>query len=579
MSILENQIDVIISTVKQQSQDVIMNDQLSSSISNIVQEMKKKYEIYLQLNTEDEHKIVKEYIHELTKNPISVGKYLSIKNNLDQDAWISYYAKFMHDRLQNNKSLTRHGMFPQTILEEVIHTSLQDFAKRLLLQYIYFDVIPEFMESQEALSKGFVLEYFIWRNINDEKTKPAPPNLAISRENFFNYRSNRFDNAWSNEQLDTFIKTTILPKLLREYGIKININHMMYKTILAPFFKPGSGLGWNAHKVDLISQYVRSHSDWVGPGGAILPIFNLNKFQCNNDRKLPGIHKYIFRLKCAQQKVKKDLEEKLKNISKDKKHRFKWQNLCSANKISQLELEDLRELAIYESIPYAELMEKRELCSEFAKRFQNVIDGKKKIESKCINTTSITLTDLKDIPPEFFYAYNHNNKVYCDDIRDLVQHFETNGNTHPIDRSPIQQRFVDRIKHKYRFLQQTTNTMEDFNIITPQLPVSSILSSKATTFASKLNYPNDISLFINADKQLIQTFVAELVQEGILSRQEAVSMTVVNDLTSYKITLLELLLVKIKNDPQQIIILNSRTPLSSVAINITNIYNSIFKRN
>jgi hypothetical protein len=230
-------------------------------------------------------------------------------------------------------------------------------------------------------------------------------------------------------------------------------------------------------------------------------------------------------------------------------------------------------LAEDEGIPQHLFLTKGELCAELAQRFTNVIEGKKKIVPKCINTTSITLTDLEDIPPEFFYSYIHDNKIYCDDIRDLKTHFDTSGAHHPIDRSPVSQQLVNSVYKWYNNLQKSTISMKDVDEEQVYIPVNN-LSSKLASFTSLLNYPANIHLYSSSQRQTIDIFVNELVKENILYTSEKNNLERLTDLTSYKIALLDTLQLKIMNDPEYIIVGNNR--LSTIAINISNVWNEIF---
>jgi uncharacterized cysteine cluster protein YcgN (CxxCxxCC family) len=273
-------------------------------------------------------------------------------------------------------------------------------------------------------------------------------------------------------------------------------------------------------------------------------------------------------MKCRQkQKIKKSWGKLRESVQTGKKsERFKWQSLCKPRHFNDVfDMDELRDLALDEGIPQHLFLTKRELCYEFAKRFD---------EPKCINNTSITLTDIHDIPPEFFYSYTHNNKVYCDDIRDLQRHFNTNGEKHPIDRSPVSQDLVNQVNYWFHHLSNTTNSMKDFDSEPVELPASSILSSKAAAFASLLNYPNNIHHFITADSQTIKRFIEKLIEENLMSRVERAKISVINDITSYKSTLLDMLTLKIKNDPATILV--GDRILSTVAINISNVWNEIF---
>ena len=140
----------------------------------------------------------------------------------------------------------------------------------------------------------------------------------------------------------------------------------------------------------------------------------------------------------------------------------------------------------------------------------------------------------------------------------------------------MSQRLVRNVDIWYNKLLDTTVTMDDlFTEPEPVMSVSSILSSKATEFVSQLNYPNNVTYFINADLNKIKAFVNELVTEGIMFPAEKARLSIIADATQYKLLLIDILLLKFRNDPAQITLENGQV-LSSLAINTSNIYNNHF---
>jgi hypothetical protein len=455
----------------------------------------------------------------------------------------------------------------------------------LIKQYLYFGVVPAFLSDSERAAQGFSREYFLWTKSDNDVERPDL-RLAITAENFSSYRQNNID-GWDYFQLATFVRVNIIPEYFKLIEINMNQKHTFY----LEYFQFDK-----IRLRNVILAYLHNKQSLFEPS-----LMNtIKNMSCTDNsaifhfygviNNLPNVPRYAqiastllfslaIDLKCAQYRNVQRLLKKLKDsVIRPRKEtqRFKWQNLCSPSKLGSFHFDDLRELAALERIPQHMFLTKRELCAELATRFENVIAGKEKIQSKCINTTSIMLTDIEDIPPEFFYSYSHNNKLYCDDIRDLYKHFQTSGASHPIDRTPVKQRLVSQVNEWYTYLTTTTNTLEDL-FTAPQavLSQSSLLSSKAADFASKLNYPNSLETFINADNTMLSLFTEELIAENLLSRQEKSTLSVLQDVTQYKMTLMEMLLLKIRNDPQQITLPNG-SRLSTVAINLSNVYNNHF---
>jgi hypothetical protein len=461
-------------------------------------------------------------------------------------------------------------------LSDVIPDIHRSLNTKFITPFMYYGYVPDFLSKEQQEDLGLSQFYFLWQKEGDPNALKRPIGLEISNQNFHEYK------YWSNAQLNAYYFANILPDILKRCDINININNPIYKKELEmndPNFKilidevirEGEQILTDSE----IKNYVKDEIQNNGGGSSI-------------DRRTydylwhmtQKIISSLVEVKHIKDKIKNSLDTKLKNIVNkhdQSKNRFKWTNLCQPNKLSELEMDELEELAIQEKIPYYLMMTKRELCVEFAKRFENVINGKKKVEPKCINTTSILGTDIADIPPEFFFSYSSNNKIYCDDIRDLYKHFKMNGNKNPIDRTPIKQSVVNNINEWYNYLTNITVNMLDFDETEIILPIRSQLSSKFTTLASKLNYPNSGELFINANTVKLMLFIVELHKEGILSDSELRMLSGFTDINQRKLILIDTLLIKINNDPLRIEIPGQRDPLSAIAINTSNIYNEIFK--
>jgi hypothetical protein len=476
----------------------------------------------------------------------------------------------------------------------------------LLSSFLYFDTIPEYLTDEENKQKGFYFHYFMWRNKNDKIAHhDGDWSDTITPDNFFKRRINRIDMGWSYKSLQDFFIGNILPKLTSKVGLNINLQHPTY-------FQAFDTLSFKV-LATIVSHYM-TNPEFITQNDRMYEVVTgLKDKYINCNKSIGKLRKQIYDeflrlrvypyieaewvqdemvamrigesflitlvLMCLQTQVKASLNAKLKQIVNAKaitgNYRFKWQRLCTQLS-SNVDLEDLKELATLEGIPHYLFMTKNELCVELAKRFETLVDGKKRIEGQCINSTSITLTDIKDIPPEFFYAYSHNNKLYCDDIRDLMSHFDINGPTHPIDRTKISKKVVREVQMLHKALTQKVTTMDDFDQPKEIIPTQSLLSSKMTQLASKLNYPNDVSIFVSATKPSMELFVNKLVEQNIISPQDRISLRVLQNLEQYKLTLIELLLLKIKNDPHKIALPNSREPLSEIAINLSNVYNEVF---
>jgi hypothetical protein len=430
--------------------------------------------------------------------------------------------------------------------------------------FLYYGIAPSLLNEDELREKNFNLFYFMWQKEDDPNRLDIPRNLDISNENFHAYK------YWNNKQINAYYFANILPKLLKECGINIDVNIPEYKELLT---LPSYNFKF------VINDYIRDGNvDWIK--GYVKFI------QTSNEKDIPegyvnlSISYILAQLNATYKRANKisGYINKLKSVVFKK--RFKWSSICGMLE-KNVGLDTLRQLASYEIEPPIDnllMKTKRELCVELSKRFEKLITDKKEAIPKCINTTSILGTELEDIPPEFFFSYTHNKFVYCDDIRELHTQLQKNNNRHPIDRTKISDKNVERINEWYDYLIKVTNSMEDEEYDDNMLiSEKSQLTSKLTNLMSLLNYPNSQELFINADDSKLRKFISLLKDEQILSDNEIMNLSQYTNVNQYKMVLIDMLLLKIKNDPQQVRVEGRSDPLSSVAINLSNVYNEVFE--
>jgi hypothetical protein len=483
-------------------------------------------------------------------------------------------------RYISNKSSEKLG-FPIIITDDDVHQFTTVLSQFLYLGFSvgpnsdYFrnrgDTKLNLVQKNKLVNMGYRLDYFIWRKVGDDEAIRKPDrNISITDQNINMTRINNTQN-WTNKQYETYFNINIVRPISERIGIpNLKIDYSYYYNQLIFLFAKDNSILFNDKFIEIIKNGNIDEFDTIKE-------LYINNFHEIEDESV--LYKKLYFIKNFLESKKRYLEKKDKNWDKLKesisdKSRFKWQRLCRPKHFQKnFNIDELRMLAEDEGIPQHLFLTKGELCAELAQRFTNVIEGKKKIVPKCINTTSITLTDLEDIPPEFFYSYIHDNKIYCDDIRDLKTHFDTSGAHHPIDRSPVSQQLVNSVYKWYNNLQKSTISMKDVDEEQVYIPVNN-LSSKLASFTSLLNYPANIHLYSSSQRQTIDIFVNELVKENILYTSEKNNLERLTDLTSYKIALLDTLQLKIMNDPEYIIVGNNR--LSTIAINISNVWNEIF---
>jgi hypothetical protein len=457
-------------------------------------------------------------------------------------------------------------------------------AKTMIYNYIYYGFVPGFLSEQELRDKKMDTFYFIWQKEDDPNKLQRPIGLEITNENFSQWK------YWSEEQLKVFYFKNVILNSLKQVGLDINPELKAYKDLLS--FKGDKSVRCNYYK-KYINQYIN--------GNLILPPDQITKIkefkeeeityevrrQISNDFRDYILLLQLFTVKAKQNKIRENLNLKLhKLVNKDKFNRFKWQGLCSTKNLSELELEELQELGLIDAVPGFLTMTKRELCFEFAERFTKLIKSKNEMKNKCFNDTSIiTLEELKDIPPEFFFSYTQKDskgvsRTYCDDIRALNDHFnESNELRNPYTNVPLKESFVNRIKEWYKYLNRITNNMNDEGEII-EVSLGSQLSSKMTSLVSKFIqnpvYHNNGQFFVDSNENTYDIFINKLTQHHILSEQdscELLGLTQLN-LIQRKMMLVDKLISKIRNDTQQMTINGQQA--GAIALDIAEIYNNTF---
>lgn len=496
-----------------------------------------------------------------------------------------------------------------------------------ILEYLYLDNLPSIIQDDLIREKVKTItinndvyynnnNYFIWRKKDDPYIVKPPSNFQITKENFNKY-SIRRGVGWSMKQIQTFFFTTIIPYIIKEANLKININLPAYQTVLKKYnlkYLMGGFINEyfkNNNKLDLNKVFLKKIYQTIERNQKSLILLELAKISKTN--VYHHIYKLIIDLKSIQIKVRSSLKSKIEKIKQrveekklPKKYTYHWQRMCA--KLTSLDIEELRELAEIEGIPYYNMKSKRELCQEFSEKLDEMIVQQRRMKirytkedpndpnnihnnltneekqhiqrypelysKKCHNDDSVLSSDnVSDIKQEFLFTYEHNGKIWCDDIRALYEYVVERGvEQHPFDRTPLSEKLIDLIRNTYEKLEKTMITLEDSEEV-PQLSKSSILTSKATSLISLLYHPNSVSLFLESSSRNFNEFLMYLEDEDILSQREISNILNIKDLVDKKIALVDLLTLKIKNDRNLI------DGISSMGVNITNVYNSVFSRN
>jgi len=407
-----------------------------------------------------------------------------------------------------------------------IDSNISDIIISHLLEYIYFDQSPSIVNqlflkgTQRKLTvnnEKYFYDYFIWRRTGDQNIVKAPRELDLTKDNFKKY-SVSHGVGWSVKQLRTYFTTQILPIVLERSGLNINVNLKGYKRIIDKFgWKRILGYIINIHinnKLDIdnsiiqkidteLKRLLRDPSiglDYIGVG-TVRPYKNRDIIGIHN-RAMDEIYDLITLLKIEREKRKVIIQARLEKIKKyvkkrdlPEKYKYKWQRMCA--KLTTFDIEELRELAAIEGVKNFNMKSKRELCKELYEILDEIVErqrlnkirftkedlnDRKNIhnnltekeradktknpelyQDKCHNDESVfTLDSISNIKPEFLFTYEHNNKLWCEDIRYLYRHVITEGkNTHPFDRTKLSNKIVKNIKDTYEHLRETMTTLED----------------------------------------------------------------------------------------------------------------------
>jgi ribosomal protein S18 len=262
-------------------------------------------------------------------------------------------------------------------------------------------------------------------------------------------------------------------------------------------------------------------------------------------------------------------------------------------KLTKLDLEDLRELAIIEGIAFVHMKSKRELCKELYEKLDTMRLDLSIYSAQCQNDFSVLTSDdvpknLQDfdkpnfIKSQYLFTYKHNGLTYCDDIRALYKYINESGkiynrqtgqyeHMHPDTRSPLSKSTVRAINRTYLELQRKIITLDDTEEQVEQLTPKQILSSFASSFSSKLmTGVKNIQLFIDCDQNKFKEFLTTLKSENIVTQNEFNNIN--GDLVKQKTDLVRILILKIDND----IVVSNGIPFSGMSAIITEIYNETF---
>jgi surface protein len=273
---------------------------------------------------------------------------------------------------------------------------------------------------------------------------------------------------------------------------------------------------------------------------------------------------------------------------RDRQHRrWYWQVRCDVNR--NVSHEVLRrwanEYGIQLHDPNTQRPKtKRALCVELAQLWDAQKDAQmdthRAVHPTCHNPTGILGENMADIPPEFFYHYTHDDGlVYCDDIRSLHKHVNLSDSPqNPYNRQPYSPVLVDDINTSYDRLDRRVVHLVDFdyddldNVVA--FPFEARFSQKLAALMLRLIHPAGPERLRDASADVWDGFLVALWDEEVLSDRQLDQVDAQPGLDQQKFFLVELLVIKIDNDPNQIDTAQGR--LSQIAVSVTDVYNHIF---
>ena len=263
--------------------------------------------------------------------------------------------------------------------------------------------------------------------------------------------------------------------------------------------------------------------------------------------------------------------------------RWHWQESCDVG--SDVPLDVLRGWAGEFGIPLhhpttQRPKTKRAFCADLARWWDAQRDAQRTMSPSCHNETNLwTGVAVDDIPSEFFYHYQHGDRVYCDDIRSLHKHVNSYRSLkNPYNAMPYSPELVEDINASYDRLRRRAVHLDDFvdrdDPANVPLPFHARVSQKLADLMSRLYHPVGPERLRGASADVWDGFLAELVEAQVLSLPERALVNAQPDLDQQKYFLVELLVRKIDHDPRQIP--TQHGPLSQIAYLATEVYNRIF---
>ena len=369
---------------------------------------------------------------------------------------------------------------------------------------------------------------------------------------------NSFHSANREEVILKFIKKNIIPNVFQQANLNVDITDLHYKrmfvkrSVIKPMLVKILKYYFHNNTLTLDNDILSSIDDMVKNKSLKSTIARRIARARNLDEHIDlwPIYEVIIEFKLRQATIRSNLKRKLARISErmvnKKSDRFKWEPICRMMD-KEIKLEELRELARIDNIPFVELMSKRQLCVRLSQRISDIATIQKEYHDKCSNERSFYGgDDVNEIAPEFFFTYRHNCQTYCEDIRKLYKWITQKGPYH-IDRTQLSREVVHSITEAYHKLNYTTVHMNDIVLDTekePEISLDSQLSSAVGDFVSKLRHATP-SGFINCGEVQFNMFLEGLIEERVITINESLIIKHEKSLQEKKLKVIQILLPKI----------------------------------
>lgn len=226
---------------------------------------------------------------------------------------------------------------------------------------------------------------------------------------------------------------------------------------------------------------------------------------------------------------------------------------CDSSKLTDAEVFKIgRSLSLPE-------VSRENLCDSISILFKNKSLETKNDIQKCKTETSLLGVDLIDIPSIYFYILKENNNLFCGDIREFIK----------LKRNPwtnilITQKELDNINNHYNNLTLLIDDLDTQDQETIDLSLTNTIRQTMNTVLQKLQYPNNVNFYVESTEEQLNKFIYNITANHIITKNDSFHINNIPNLENKKLTLANVLNLKISSDSKVI------------SIKLEELYNSIF---